>query len=744
MTGTFNSDPIYITDTTGSAPWYNGYYSCSGIMARDPLSLKNLFIQIRPLGSDGFRTTNDPISIYAGNIAVYDYNNTGNGEPWVRHGLMLGTFPQSMNSGDFGTSLSISDDGCRLLASTIGFDLDSLTSYVFKRPNLLSNFILSNLLILKSAASSKHPYRNKGIFGLSGDGKVALQDYGIYYLDSLPSPDKIIATPSVKLNNETGNGVMSLALGANYLSKGTADRYQIVSDQGSAPNFTSYGINNETFYYDLRYNGSPVADQKYKSTVKYDTLFIGSDQSVSRDGSVYIRSFLSGGVRSVLFNQSNKQIITAPTGTGWFGSQVEMNPDGRFFTCIWGRRLDASLGGSEVLGKCTYARMGQRFFNQLEQKPIYSNVPAVIYPITNLPIPAPYVTDSKCLGQIANIYGTDANLLGMFREMDEGQTFRSAPGQWHEAWLATDYDMKILFASNATGTNGPVLGKASVAMSEDGVSFVVGSLFSNNGTGAIELYTRDVLKDGRFYGWDNTTPSVFKGADFLFSTVDKAKLKYPLFGYSVTILGTIGNRWIAVGAPKAYDGKGLVWIWRVDERDTATPDTFILMGETIGEEFGTSVKIFKNPDTTYMTLAVGTTTGKVKIFTKTGPSTAPFEPTGIIVAPDGPASGFGREIKVTRDGVANIVITAPKSPYQGTKELVGVIYVYSSDGTTLLRAYRPEAPQSNDQTGDRASDRFFTTSGSIKFGYKTITAIGSPGRNNGSGQIEITFEDPYP
>ncbi len=187
-----------------------------------------------------------------------------------------------------------------------------------------------------------------------------------------------------------------------------------------------------------------------------------------------------------------------------------------------------------------------------------------------------------------------------------------------------------------------------------------------------------------------------------------------------------------------------MWIWRVDERDPAITDTHILMGETIGEELGTSVKIFINPDTTYMTLAVGTVTGKVKIYTKTGSSSAPFEPTGIIVAPDGPASGFGREIKITRDGMANIVITAPKAPYQGTKELVGAIYVYSSDGTTLLKTYRPEEPQSNDQTGDRASDRFYTTSGSFKYGYRTITAIGSPGRNNGSGQIEITFEDPYP
>jgi hypothetical protein len=281
-------------------------------------------------------------------------------------------------------------------------------------------------------------------------------------------------------------------------------------------------------------------------------------------------------------------------------------------------------------------------------------------------------------------------------------------------------------------------------MSEDGISFIVGSLFSNNGTGAIELYTRDVTKDASFAGWDNTTASIFKGADFLTATVDKAKLKYPLFGYSVSILGTIGNRWIAVGAPKAYDGKGLVWIWRVDERDPATPDTYILMGDTVTESFGTAVKIYINPDTSIMTLAVGTDTGLVKMYAKTGPSTAPFEATGIIVAPDGKDSGFGREIKTTRDGLANIVITAPRSPYQGTKELVGAIYVYSSDGTTLLKTYRPESPQNNDQTGDRASDRFFTTTGATKFGYKTITAIGSPGRNNGSGQIEITFEDPYP
>jgi len=719
------NEPVYIQDISDIHPEYTGFYTTT-----QPAVTSGIYytMNIYPLGSNGIRTTTDPMSSYAGNVAVFNYQNAGSSMSWVRQGYMLADF-----AGYSEASLSFSDDGLRLLASVKRYGM--LISYVFKSPSLLSSYALTNILAL----IDPYPIDNAGIFGISGDGKMAMLDYALYYLDSLPIPDYITATPSAVLKNITYNGVEDFARNANYLAKGAPQKYQIISDQSS-----NGAKKNTTFSYALGYGGEPVPDESYispSSALDYSAMFIGDDKAVSKNGDVLVRSYKDGGVRSILFHQSDKQIITAPAGMVWFGNQVEMNPDGTFFTCVYGKRSDTDKSIS--YGKCTYVRMGQRFYNQLENRIIYNNFPAAVYPLTNLALPTTYVTDSKCIQQITNVYGTDANLLGIFRDLDEGVSKRTTTS-WNKNWLTNNADRSLLFTSNTTGTNGPVTGKNSVAISEDGVSFVVGSLFSNNGTGAIELYTRDVAQDGTFYSAWSAGTSVFKGADFLSVTVDKANLKYPLFGYSVTILGTVGNRWIAVGAPKAYDGKGVVWIWRVDERDQTTPDTYILMGENANEGFGTAVKIYINPDTTYMTLAVGTDTGLVKMYAKTGTSTTPFEPTGIIVAPDGKDSGFGKDIKTTRDGLQNIIITAPLAPYQGTKLQAGVIYVYSSDGTTLLKTYRSESPQANDQTGFRASDRFYTNTGAVGYGFRTITAIGSPGRNNGNGQIEITFENPYP
>lgn len=161
--------------------------------------------------------------------------------------------------------------------------------------------------------------------------------------------------------------------------------------------------------------------------------------------------------------------------------------------------------------------------------------------------------------------------------------------------------------------------RTSAAVNEDGTSMISGLTTTTDGLGRVEIFERNAVGD---YTPSDTVKSCTP--EFLRSVKDSNKDKRTSFGQSVSLTGAIGHRWAAVGAPEAYDGKGFVWVWRIDERDSRSPDSYIIMGDRLAAGFGSKVRIFTDDSTGTMMLNVKDKNGRTAAYARTGPRTSPF------------------------------------------------------------------------------------------------------------------------
>jgi DNA-binding beta-propeller fold protein YncE len=434
----------------------------------------------------------------------------------------------------------------------------------------------------------------------------------------------------------------------------------------------------------LSFNSKPVGDQEMYSIVVYPTFFTPANfvpaAPTPSPITVPTPTPTPTSTATCFTKWNDGRLIGVIGGPGYnlvvypFNIQTQLNTPSRPYRYY--NALPVNKGGPTIYVTA--------FPTYLPRQDIYreffaTNADDII--LTNLPF---------LVGDVISFYGDQSPAIGWTNTF---YYIRKIEGGVHTITCTANQALsgqQLSFMSgNTTQVNDfsnimSANDKNVLEISKDGNSLAIGSIYSNNGTGAIELYTKNTSNDIVYKVSESAFSYVFKGADFLTSNVDKSLSIYPFFGFSLSILGTLGNRWLAVGAPKAYDGKGLVWIWRIDERDQASPDTFILKGENNIEQLGTAVKLFIDPSTSNMTLAVGTSIGIVKIFTKTGSSTTPFEPSCIIVSPNRENLCFGRKIEITEDGLSNIIISADLVLHEGVVDETKVTYVYSSDGKTLL------------------------------------------------------------
>ena len=643
--------------------------------------------------------------------AVTIYTRDSQSTNWNR--LKTVTLDEDSSNFGFGASVSLSDDGNYLAVGNDRFDNAKSQASIMVFKKVGSDYVTFDKIKDDS---------NKRSFGrdvtLTGDG------HNLLTVSEVTRSNSNSATIYSILNNKyvLSQRMPVLLTGAKYTSCAISKDASLII-LGSSEYNSGYGISRSGAIFScVQDNGTTKSyqlDNIYESPVPADYDLIGNPLSgvnVSGDGSIivsssptkdFVLSFKAGKSTQRLHSKRQKG----------FGVSCSFSNNADYLTVSSYDSITTGLNGTQSYTVDLFKRNGNRLYESLGRYITTSKPSQNLYNPLKMHIPPCYAHD-KDLKSI---------VIGSFK---------------NNSIIIANRDQLLSNGTLSTPTlNDSIKGRgASVSMTDDGLSLAVGCIYADGinqagssaqFTGATEVYER-VNINSHWY-----QVGTFKPYDLV---ANPSKKYYPLFGRSVSICGSIGSRLVAVGAPNANEGKGVVYIQNFDERVHGQAAIFRIDGADHQDSlnFGMAVSIYNDDLSGSIVLIAGDAKRNVYFYTGSSFSALTFNSSYKLKTNHANVE-YSPSIGISNDANRLALIGSIYASGDGSETFGGAYLDIANAGKNVLNYKTILNPAVNDFTGYQ-TNRQYTSEGSSKYLYTNIKAIGSPNHDAGLGVTDIFFE----